>query len=136
MRDIHTSTPHVPDGPGPPASMWGELTSNAGLVIEEIGNDHLDIRAVGCFDASAVDRVAARLDQLVASAGHLRIDFRHVTDIDPAVASLFRRAASTVEAAGGTINVIGLNQAFYRTENAASTPGLHEAPYRHLDTAS
>ena len=135
MND-NTRTPRVPDGPGRPGRLWGEPTTNAGLVIEEIGDDHLDIRAVGSFDGTAADRVAARLDQLIASAGHLRIDFRRVTDIDPVVASLFRRAASTVEAAGGTINVIGLNQSFYGTGDPAPALDLDEAPHRHLDTAS
>lgn len=125
-----------PDGNVLAAPRWGELTSNAGLVIEEIGSDHLDIRAVGSFDELAVDAVAARLKQLVACADHLRIDFRSGTEMCDAVASLFRAAATTVEAAGGTFNVVGLNRSLDQSGPTTSSETANDRPHQHLGTGS
>lgn len=93
---------------------------NAGLLIEAIGSDRLDVRAVGSFNTDCLDRVAARLDKLAANACHLRIDFRDAVDIDDTVASLFRRAAVTVEAAGGTLSLVGLHTSFFHDETTPS----------------
>ncbi len=110
------STPRVASQPG-----------NAGLLIEAIGSDRIDVRAVGSFNTDCLDRVAARLDKLAADACHLRIDFRSAVNIDDTVTSLFRQAAVTVEAAGGTLSLVGLRTSSFHDGTRPSNQAV-DAP--------
>ena len=127
-HDPHFASAHArdvtPSHPDRSATEADPLPGNAGLLIEAIGSDRIDVRAVGSFNTDCLDRVAARLDKLAADACHLRIDFRNAVDIDDTVASLFRRAAVTVEAAGGTLSLVGLHSSFFHDE---TTPSVEAA---------
>lgn len=113
MSTIDLHSPHTSDGDQTPAPLQDQRRSNAGLLIEAIGTDRLDIRAVGSFNMDCLDTIAARLEKLVASACHLYINFHTVVDIDDTVATLFRDAAVRVEAAGGTLDLVGLHASFF-----------------------
>ncbi len=117
--------PHVQNGDRPPAPLWDQRPSNAGLLIDAIGSDHLDIHAVGSFNTDSLDRIACRLNRLVASASHLYINFHNVADMDDTVASLFRDTALTVEAAGGTVNLVGLHASFFDGDTTTSEETVH-----------
>jgi anti-anti-sigma regulatory factor len=120
MSHLDPPPPHVPNGHRPPAPRHDQRPSNAWLLIDSIGSDHLDIHAVGSFNTDSLDRIACRLNRLVASASHLYINFHNVADIDDTVASLFRDTAMAVEAAGGTLNLVGLHASFYDGDTTTS----------------
>ena len=127
-RRSHTPLDITPSHPDRSAPKGASQPGNGGLLIEAIGSDHLDVRAVGSFTTDCLDRVAARLDKLAASACHLRIDFRNAVDIDDTVASLFRQAAVTVEAAGGTLSLVGLHTSFFHDD---TTPSMQAVDTPH-----
>lgn len=134
MSHIDPQPSQVRDGLSPSAPRRDTRPGTVGLLIEAIGSDHLDIRAVGSFHTDSLDRIAARLHKLVATASHLRIDFRNVADMDHAVASLFRQAATTVEAAGGTLDLVGLHAPFFRADTTTSM-GVGHAPNPQRDAS-
>ncbi len=125
MNDIGPQPPHALNGHRPSAPRRDPQPSDAGLLIDAIGSDHLDIHAVGSFNTDSLDRIASRLNKLVASASHLHINFHNAVDIDDTVASMFHDTAMMVEAAGGTLELVGLHTSFFHDHTTTSEEAGH-----------
>jgi anti-anti-sigma regulatory factor len=81
-------------------------TPRAQLRLRVVGGNRIDVAAIGVFDESSLDDVAARLDRLAAGgSGCVHVDCSRVASIDPAVADLFARVRDRLQAIGGVLEI-------------------------------
>lgn len=86
---------------------WFTRRVPAELRLCVVGGHRIEVAAIGNFDAHSIDRVAARLNRLVAGGpGCLSINCRRVTAIEDDVVEVFVAVRDRLRSVGGTLEVI------------------------------